>query len=167
MALPALFFLAAMAVNTDQTPLRSGCSAEDKVVASLPAGTPVELRFRLSDGTDCIKISATVGGKDVLGYVPASALTGLTPYDDARSASASVAVSPEAAAKDPTRMTPGASQHMLPTTDPPLARAAHLVNESQPAQALEQLQSALPRHRQDPNVLMLAGLAAYRCDQIA
>ncbi len=79
MALPVLFFFAAMAVSTDQTPLRSGCGAEDQIVASLPAGTPVELRFRVSDGTDCIKISATVGGKDVLGYVPASALTGLSP----------------------------------------------------------------------------------------
>jgi tetratricopeptide (TPR) repeat protein len=166
MAFPVLFFFAAMAVNTDQTPLRSGCSAEDKVVASLPAGTPVELRFRLSDGTDCIKISATLGGKDVLGYVPASALTGLTQLDDARSASASVAVSPAAAPKEPTRLTPGSNQYMLHTSDPALARAAHLLNESQPAQALELLQAALPRHPQDPNILMLAGLAAYRSDQL-
>ncbi len=166
MALPVLFFFATMAVNTDQTPLRSGCSAEDKVVASLPAGTPVELHFRLSDGTDCIKISATLGGKDVLGYVPASALTGLTQLDDARSASASVAVSPPPPSKEPTRLTPGSNQYMLHTSDPALARAAHLLNESQPAQALEQLQAAFPRHPQDPNILMLAGLAAYRSDQL-
>jgi tetratricopeptide (TPR) repeat protein len=55
---------------------------------------------------------------------------------------------------------------MLHTADPALAHAAQLLNESQPAQALEQLQAALPRHPQDPNILMLAGLAAYRSDQL-
>jgi tetratricopeptide (TPR) repeat protein len=120
----------------------------------------------VSDGTDCIKISATIGGKDVLGYVPASALTGLTKYDDERSAAASVAVSPAAAAKEPTRLTPGADQYMLHTSDSALAQAAQLLNESQPAQALDQLQAALARHPRDPNVLLLAGLAAYRSDQL-
>jgi len=166
MAFPVLFFFASMAVSTDQTPLRSGCGVEDQIVASLPAGTPVEPRFRLSDGTDCIKISATIGGKNVLGYVPASALSGLTKYDDERSAAASVAVSPGAAAKEPTRLTPEANQYMLHTSDPALARAAQLLNESQPAQALDQLQPALARHPQDPNILLLAGLAAYRSDQL-
>src|SRR5208282_6552094 len=89
MALPVLFFVAAMAVRTDQTPLRSGCDSEASVVASLPAGTPVEVRFRLSDGSDCFKVSATIDGKDVLGYVPASALTGLERYEQERSAAAS------------------------------------------------------------------------------
>src|SRR5579863_7857041 len=93
MALPVLFFFAAMAVKTDQTPLRAGCDAQDEIVTSLPAGTPVELRFRLSDGTDCFKISATVGGKDVLGYVPASALTGVAKFEEERSAAASVDIS--------------------------------------------------------------------------
>jgi tetratricopeptide (TPR) repeat protein len=166
MAFPVLFFFAAMTVNTDQTPLRSGCGAEDQIVANLSAGTPVELRFRLSDGTDCIKISATVGGKDVLGYVPASSLTGLAQYDEDRSAAAPVDVSPAPPFSVPARPAPAANQYMLHTADPALAHAAQLLNESQPAQALEQLQAALPRHPQDPNILMLAGLAAYRSDQL-
>jgi tetratricopeptide (TPR) repeat protein len=166
MAFPVLFFLAAMAVRTDQTPLRSGCDLDDQVVANLPAGTPVELRFRLSDGTDCFKISATVGGKDVLGYVPGSALTGLARYEEDRSASASVDFSPGAVSKNPTRLTPEANQYMLHTADPALASAAQLLNVSEPAQALEPLQAALQRHPQDPNVLLLAGLAAYRSDQL-
>jgi tetratricopeptide (TPR) repeat protein len=166
MALPVLFFFAAMAVSSNPTPLRSGCGAEDQIVASLPAGTPVEPRFRLSDGTDCIKIAATVGGKDVLGYVPASALTGLTQYDENRSAAASVNTSPASVGAAPLRPAPETDQYMLHTADPALARAAHLLNESQPAQALEQLQAALPRHPRDPEVLMLAGLAAYRSDQL-
>ena len=81
-----------MAVRTDQTPLRSGCETEDSIVASLPAGTPVEVRFRLSDGSDCFKVAATIDGKDVLGYVPATALTGLERYEQERSSAASVDV---------------------------------------------------------------------------
>jgi tetratricopeptide (TPR) repeat protein len=162
MALPVLFLFAAMAVRTDQTPLRSGCDAEDDVVANLPAGTPVELRFRLSDGSDCFKISATVDGKDVLGYVPASALTGLAKLEEDRSASASVDIS-----KSLTQQQAAATnQYMVHTSDPAIARAAHLLNASQPAQALEQLQGAIQRHPKDPNILLLAGLAAYRSDQL-
>ena len=168
MALPVLFFFAAMAVRTDQTPLRSGCETGDQVVANLPAGTPVELRFRLSDGTDCFKVAATVGGKDVLGYVPGSALTGLTQFEEDRSASGSASASaPIDASRDSNRQAvAGKTQYMLHTTDPALARAAQLLNASQPAQALEELQTAIQRHPRDPNVLMLAGLAAYRSDQL-
>jgi tetratricopeptide (TPR) repeat protein len=161
MAFPVLFFFAAMAVRTDQTPLRSGCGAGDEIVASLPAGTPIQLRFRLSDGTDCFKISATVGGKDVLGYVPGSALTGLAQYEEGRSAAASVDVPRELS-----RQATATRQYMLHTGDPGLAHAARLLNESQPAQALEQLQAAIQRHPGDPKVLLLAGLAAYRSDQL-
>jgi tetratricopeptide (TPR) repeat protein len=162
MALPVLFFFAAMAVRSDQTPLRSGCDAEDDVVASLPAGTPVELRFRLSDGTDCFKISATVDGKDVMGYVPASALTGLAKFEEDRSASASVDI-----AKSLNQQQAAATnQYMVHTRDPAIGRAAQLLNASQPAQALEQLQAAIQRDPKDPNILLLAGLAAYRSDQL-
>lgn len=161
MALPVLFFVAAMAVKTDQTPLRSGCDAEDSVVATLPAGTPVEVRFRLSDGSDCFKVSATVDGKDVLGYVPASALKGLERFEQERSASASVdvlqALNPVAAET---------KKAVSQSGDPALDRAQQLLESNQPAQALEQVQNALRRHPHDPNVLVLAGLAAYRADQL-
>jgi tetratricopeptide (TPR) repeat protein len=161
MAFPVLFFFAAMAVRTDQTPLRSGCDADDQLIASLPAGTPIQLRFRLSDGTDCFKISATIGGKDVLGYVPASALTGLTQFEEDRSTAESVDVPREL-----TKQATATRQYMLHTGDPALVHAAQLLNESQPAQALEQLQAALQHHPGDPKILLLAGLAAYRSDQL-
>ncbi len=161
MALPVLFFVAAMAVRADQTPLRAGCDAEDDIVASLPAGTPVEVRFRLSDGSDCFKISATIGGKDVLGYVPASALTGLERYEHERSSAASVDV---LRALDP--VVTETKKAVALTGDPALDRAQQLLEANQPAQALEQMQVAVRRHPRDPNVLMLAGLAAYRSDQL-
>jgi len=161
MALPVLFFVAAMAVRTDQTPLRSGCESEASVVASLPAGTPVEVRFRLSDGSDCFKVAATIDGKDVLGYVPASALTGLERYEKERASAASVdtlrALNP---------VVTETKKAVAQTGDPALDRATQLLDANQPAQALEQVQIALRRRPRDPNVLVLAGLAAYRADQL-
>jgi hypothetical protein len=161
MALPVLFFVAAMAVRTDQTPLRSGCDSEDSVVASLPGGTPVEVRFRLSDGSDCFKVSATIQGQDVVGYVPASALTGLERYEQERSSAASVEIT---RALDP--VATETKKAVLQTGDPALDRAQQLLESNQPAQALEQAQIAIHRHPRDPNVLVLAGLAAYRADQL-
>src|ERR1700678_2386261 len=161
MALPMLFFVAAMAVRTDQTPLRSGCDSDDGVVASLPAGTPVEVRFRLSDGSDCFKVAATIDGKEVLGYVPATALTGLERYEQERASSGS--------AETLRALNPVVSETkkaVAKTGDPALDRAQQLLEANQPAQALEQVQIALRRHPSDPSVLVLAGLAAYRADQV-
>jgi len=159
--LPLVFFVAAMAVRTDQTLLRSGCDSEATVVASLPAGTPVKVRFRLSDGSDCFKVSATIDGKDVLGYVPATALTGLERYEQERASAASVDV---LRALNP--VVAETRKAVAKTGDPALDRAQQLLEANQPAQALEQTQNALARHPRDPNVLVLAGFAAYRADQL-
>ncbi|MGD0131100.1 MAG: hypothetical protein ABSE57_03595 [Bryobacteraceae bacterium] len=161
MALPLVFFVAAMAVRTDQTPLRSGCDSDATVVASLPGGTPVEVRFRLSDGSDCFKVAATIDGKDVLGYVPATALTGLERYEQERASAASVDV---LRALNP--VVAETRKAVAKTGDPALDRAQQLLEANQPAQALEQTQNALARHPRDPNVLVLAGFAAYRADQL-
>ena len=150
-----------MAVRTDQTPLRSGCDSEATVVASLPAGTPVEVRFRLSDGSDCFKVAATIDGKDVLGYVPATALTGLERYEQERASAASVDV---LRALNP--VVAETRKAVAKTGDPALDRAQQLLEANQPGQALEQTQIALARHPRDPNVLVLAGFAAYRADQL-
>jgi tetratricopeptide (TPR) repeat protein len=161
MALPVLFFIAAMAVRTDRTPLRSGCDSEAGIVASLPAGTPVEVRFRLSDGSDCFKVAATINGKDVSGYVPAAALTGLERYEQERSSAASVDVlrALNAVVSDTKKAAANGG-------DPALDRAQQLLDANQPAQALEQVQIAIRRRPRDANALMLAGLAAYRADQL-
>ncbi len=168
MALPVLFFLAAVAVRADQTPLRSGCDTQDEIVALLPAGTPVELRFRLSDGSDCFKLSATVDGKDVVGYLPAWSLTGVARFDEDQAAASpvsSAAASPLSASKELDKAAGEANRYLMRSTDPALHRAAELL-KSTPAQALEQLQAALRRNPRDPSALLLAGLAAYRSDQL-
>lgn len=150
-----------MAVRTDQTPLRSGCDTEDSIVASLPAGTPVEVRFRLSDGSDCFKVSATVDGKDVLGYLPGSALTGLERYEQERSSAPSVDV---LRALDP--VVTETKKAAAGTGDATFDRAMKLYEANHPSQALEQAQTALREHPRDPNFLILAGLSAYRTDQL-
>src|SRR5258707_93184 len=91
-----LLFAAALTVKQDQAPLRSGCEARDQVVATLPAGTPVEIRFAMSGPAEtCYKISAKVGGNDTIGYVPASALTGLESFEQGLKNAPTLEVSPD------------------------------------------------------------------------
>jgi hypothetical protein len=60
----------------------------------------------------------------------------------------------------------GTNEYVVHSGDPAVARAGQLLNSSQPAQALELLRGAAERHPKDASVLMLAGLAAYRSDQL-
>lgn len=161
MVIPVLFFVAALTVKLDQTPLRSGCDAADETLASLSSGTPVEVRFRLADGSDCFKISATVDGKSVVGYLPASALVGVNEFDRDHASAPSVdtiqALKPvEAETKS----------LVARAVDPTIGRAADLIEANQPAQALATLEPTLKRYPKNPDVLLVAGLAAYRADQL-
>jgi tetratricopeptide (TPR) repeat protein len=58
------------------------------------------------------------------------------------------------------------NQYVIRSNDPAINRAGQLLNSSQPSQALHLLQPAIERHPGDPDVLLLAGLAAYRSDQL-
>jgi hypothetical protein len=64
--------------------LRPSCDGSDAPVATVPAGTQVEVRFAVADGSNCYKIAATVDGKSVLGYVDGSALRGTDSFDNQR-----------------------------------------------------------------------------------
>ena len=161
MAVHALFFFAALIVKQDQTPLRSGCDAADHVVASLPAGTAVEVRFRLADGSECFKIAATVDGKELTGYVPAAVLSGTDQFDQQRASARSVEVA------QALRPVIAQTQALVARTgDPTLSRAADLIQSNRPKQALEILEPVVRREPRNPDVLLLAGLAAYRADQV-
>jgi tetratricopeptide (TPR) repeat protein len=160
MLVHGFFFLAALAVKQDQTPLRSGCEAGDETIATLAAGTTVEVRFRVADGSDCFKIAATVDGKPVVGYVGASALSNVDQFEQQRTAAASLdssrALNPvEAESK----------KVVARSTDPALKQASQLLETNQPSRALELLEPLLKRDPKNPDLLLLAGLAAYRADQ--
>lgn len=160
MLVHGLFFLAALAVKQDQTPLRSGCDAGDETIATLPAGTTVEVRFRVADGSDCFKISATVNGKPVLGYVGASALSNVDQFDQQRNAAASLDSS---RALNPVEVE--SKKLVARSADPALKQASQLIEANQPSRALELLEPRLKRDPRNPDLLLLAGLAAYRADQ--
>jgi len=158
---PAVFLFAALSVKQDQAALRTSCDSASDVIANLPAGTPVEIRFRLADGSDCFKIAASVDGKPAVGYVSSSVLSDLERFERERTRAGS--------AQAITALNPVAVQSkraMARTGDKDLDRASQLLEANQPAQALELLESATKRHRNDPNVFVLAGLAAYRSDQL-
>ena len=63
-------------------------------------------------------------------------------------------------------ITAGTNEYVVHGGDPDINRAGQLLNLSQPSQALELLRPALERHPRDPGLLLLAGLAAYRSDQL-
>src|SRR5712692_8616876 len=125
MLAPAAFYLFAIAIKPGGAALHQGCEPDDPVVATLPAGTPVEIRFALADGSNCYKVAASVDGKAVLGYVPESALTGVDRFERERAGAASV---------DSINL--GDALAAQPS-DPSLANAVQLLNANQPAQALE------------------------------
>ncbi len=166
MVISVLIFLAGLTIRQGQTPVRSGCQAGDSVVASLPAGTPVEIRFRLADGSDCIKIAATSGGSEVVGYVSSSALAGMDTFDKERSAAHGADPVPErqTLALDTGKPAPGRTGAR--SGDPEIQRARELLAANDPEQALEILEAAVKRYRSNAGVLQLAGLAAYRADQL-
>ena len=64
--------------------LRPSCDSSENPVATVPAGTRVEVRFAVSDGSNCFKIAATVDGKQVLGYVDGVALKDTASFDEQR-----------------------------------------------------------------------------------
>ena len=120
----------------------------------------MEVRFRVADGSDCFKISATVNGQPVVGYVPASALSNVDQFEQQRNAAASLdssrALNPvEAESK----------KLVARSGDPALKQASQLIEANQPTRALEILEPMLKRDPKNPDLLLLAGLAAYRADQ--
>ena len=160
MLVHGLLLLAALAVKQDQTPLRSGCEAADETIATLPAGTPVEVRFRVADGSDCFKIAATVDGKPVVGYLPASALSNVDQFEQQRNAAVSLDSS---RALNPVEVE--SKKVAAHSGDPALKQASQLIETNQPTRALEILEPMLKRDPKNPDLLLLAGLAAYRADQ--
>ena len=161
MVVPVLFLFAVLSAKQDQTPLRSGCDATAQTITNLPAGTSVDIRFRLSDGSDCFKVSAILDGKLVMGYVPASVLAGVEQFEKGRTSAASAET-----IRDLRPMEAASQKLIVHSGDLSLERASQLLAANQPAQALELLEPAVRRHRNDSNVLLLAGLAAYRSDQL-
>jgi hypothetical protein len=76
--------LAAVTIRSPQTPLRAGCAGNTDVIAQLEAGQTVQVRFALAGATPCHKISASVDGRLLNGYVDSRELEGLDAFDRKR-----------------------------------------------------------------------------------
>lgn len=154
--MPFLFLLLAVSVKQDRTPLRTGCASDSDVVATLPSAAPVTIRYALSgEATPCYKVAVEQGGKTVEGYLSAGEIEGLGEFDQGRRDAAWL--DPTVIAAVPVLAHGASGQRGV------AAEASRLIETSQPGKALEILDTELQR-KKDPNLLALAGIAAWRSD---
>lgn len=162
--------LLALSVKQDHTALRAGCESDAQVVATLPAGAPLTMRYALTgESTPCYKVAVEAGGDTIEGYLSAGALEGLDDFEQGRRDAAwldtpqiiSAIRSPANAVSSSasTASAPANASHAQAVVD----QAGQLIQRSQPAEALALLEPEI-RKRKDPMVLALAGLAAWRSD---
>jgi hypothetical protein len=156
-----LVLLLAAAVKDGPTPLRSGCSPDARVLASLPAGAPVTIKYSINGETGlCYKVSVEVDGKTLEGSLPSSAIGETEDFDQARR---------QAVWMDtPLIVNAIRASAALPSLRGTAAtgiaqKASDLITSSRPQKALELLEPEL-KIRRDPGLLALAGLAAWRSD---
>jgi hypothetical protein len=144
-------------VKQDQTVVRAGCGNDEPVVARLDAGTPVEIRFALADGSACYKVRAG----QMTGYVMGHDLAGIDEFERQRNGGQSIAdaVAQPSAPAPPTGIT-------MQTADPLLNHVSQLLQTNQPREALALLEPSLRQSKPSPDVLLAAGLAAYRADDL-
>jgi tetratricopeptide (TPR) repeat protein len=149
-----------VAVKQPATPLRDGCSADSDVLATLDAGEPVKIRYALvGESVPCYKVAIEIGGKTLEGFLPASAIAGLDEFEKGlHDAAWSDSTLMLGAIRSATRQMASLGGVNTVTT-----QAAGLIESSQPGKALELLENEL-RKKSDPNMLALAGLAAWRSD---
>jgi hypothetical protein len=161
--LPGILFAATMAVRQDQAALRDGCEASDLVVAKVPAGSPVEIRFAMSGAAEtCYKVSVTVAGKTLNGYLAGSALAGLETFEQGLRSAPAMEVSKQMDSQIASMQTAAVSG----PPNHPLVRASNLLKDKQPKQALELVEQAMRVTGRDRQYLLLAGIAAYQSDEV-
>jgi hypothetical protein len=161
----------AVSVKEDNTALRSGCAGDAAVVQRLAAGAPLKLRFALSgESVPCYKVAVEVGGRQIEGYLPVTAIAGLDSFDKGRKEAAWVNVNEalnaarNAAALDALKAPEGARSPMPASAKVILAQADQLIEANQPGKALAMLEPEIQKRR-DPALLSMAGVAAWRDDQ--
>ena len=161
----------AVSVKEDNTALRSGCADDASIVERLAAGAPLKLRFALSgESVPCYKVAVEVGGRQIEGYLPVTAIAGLDSFDKARKEAAWVDVNEalnaarNAGAIDALKAPEGARSSLPASARVVLAQADQLIEANQPGKALAMLEPEIQKRR-DPALLSMAGVAAWRNDE--
>ena len=163
--------LVPVSVKEDNTALRSGCADDAPIVEQLAAGAPLKLRFALSgERVPCYKVAVEVGGRQIDGYLPATAIAGLDSFDKGRKEAAWVTVNEalnaarNAASLDALKAPAGARSPLPASARVILAQADQLIEANQPGRALALLEPEIQKRR-DPALLSMAGVAAWRADE--
>lgn len=145
-----ILLLVAVTIRAPAT-LRSACDPASEAVSALPAGEAVEIKFAFA-GTGCYKISTTVDGRTLAGYVDGKDLAGVDQFDRNRQAASELDIS-------------GIQNRVVESVAPTsrLAGAVTALKNNQPAEALALVEPAA-RSSRDPQLLTLAGFAAWRAD---
>jgi hypothetical protein len=140
-------------------------------VASLAAGTPLKLRYALSgESVPCYKIAVDVGGRQIDGYLPASAIDGLDTFDKSRKDAAWVTTSEalnavrNTTSLDALKAPEGGRVPLPASAKVVLAQAEQLIDANQPGRAMALLEPEIQKRR-DPALLSMAGVAAWRADE--
>jgi hypothetical protein len=161
----------ATAITHDDTPVRSGCASDSAVRITVAAGTPAIIRNMISGESEpCYMIAVTVDGKTTQGYVNGGAIRGVEEFDRARRKAEQLDWNQVMAAyRPPAAATNGTGAAPVPRMTGPSAKlatqAAALLEASQPLKALSLLEPELKRQH-DPDLLALAGAAAWRADDV-
>lgn len=161
----------AVSVKEAGTALRSGCEDDAPIVERLAAGVPLKLRFALSgERVPCYKVAVDVGGRQIEGYLPVTAIAGLDSFDKARKEAAWVSVNEalnaarSAASLDALKAPEGTRSTLPASARVILAQADQLIEANQPGKALAMLETEIQKRR-DPALLSMAGVAAWRADE--
>ena len=161
----------AVSVKEDDTVLRSGCADDAPTIQRLAAGAPLKLRFALSgEKVPCYKVAVEVGGRQIEGYLPLTAIAGLESFDKGRKDAAWVNVNEalnaarNAAAIEALKAPEGTRSQLPASAKVVLAQADQLIEANQPGKALAMLEPEIQKRR-DPALLSMAGVAAWRADE--
>jgi hypothetical protein len=168
----------ALSVKENGTVLRSGCSSDSDVIATLPEGATLTIRFAMSgESVPCYKVATEAGGKAVSGYLTAASIEGLETFSNQRknanwievsttpaAAPGSLANTP-ALAGAPTEINSGAAAPLHGIKLKGLRvilDAQHLIEQGQPGEAARMLEPQLRAHPQDSGIWGIAGIAAWK-----
>jgi hypothetical protein len=151
-------------VKQDRAQLRSGCYSDSDVIAVVEAGVPVTILYSLAgEDAPCYKVAIASGERTIEGYLSGHDIAGVEDFDKARRDAAWLDMTQVMGAvrsSGALRAAAGASRSGPNTV---AARAADLIEESQPGKALAILEPELKSNK-DPGLLMLAGIASWKND---
>jgi len=148
-------------VRDDRVVLRTACGSGEPAVAEVHRGDPVVIRFAYNgDAGPCFKVSVTREGKTVEGYLPAAVVVA-DDFENARRQAPSLDRPSSPAGPPAASPTPAPRLNADPAPE-----AYRLIENGQPEAALALLEPRLKVNRRDAGILSLAGLAAYRADNL-